>query len=304
MSGHDWKPTETHGALMEGVHLASYSLRRAVAKLKWLLEEDRWMECGPGYDDVNMFYATLEWDTVKMSATERKGIVELMAAAEGASARQIGRTLGVSDQTVRRDLGATNVAPREETPRPADRDSNDGATNVAIEDAEVIDVGNEMVTEEHSKEVYTPEPIIEAARASMGGIDLDPASCEEAQATVRATRWVGLPDDGLEAEWAGRVWCNPPYSSSGMRTFARHLIAAHEAGDVTAACFLAYFAGSNWVTEITAASSTVVLLPSSALRWWGPSSSAPRFLSFAVWCLGDVDPALWRGVGTVMRVEP
>lgn len=28
-----------------------------------------------------------------------------------------------------------------------------------------------------------------------------------------ASRIIQLPEDGLTAEWEGRVWCNPPYSS-------------------------------------------------------------------------------------------
>jgi hypothetical protein len=64
----------------------------------------------------------------------------------------------------------------------------------------------------NSIEHYTPADVVEAAREVLGEIDLDPASCEEAQKIVRAVRWIGLPDDGLAAHstWTGRVFLNPP----------------------------------------------------------------------------------------------
>jgi len=62
-------------------------------------------------------------------------------------------------------------------------------------------------TQEH----YTPSLIVEAARKVLGGIELDPASCEEAQETVRAERFIALPRDGLAESWAARtVFLNPP----------------------------------------------------------------------------------------------
>ena len=68
-------------------------------------------------------------------------------------------------------------------------------------------------------ERYTPAQYIEAARRVLGEIDLDPASCEIAQRTVKAVEYFTAKDDGLEQEWHGRVWLNPPYAQPVIAQF-------------------------------------------------------------------------------------
>ena len=60
-------------------------------------------------------------------------------------------------------------------------------------------------------EYYTPAPIVNAARAVMGGIDLDPASCAKANKVVRATAFFSSTDDGYCWSWHGRIWMNHPF---------------------------------------------------------------------------------------------
>jgi hypothetical protein len=59
----------------------------------------------------------------------------------------------------------------------------------------------------------TPPEIIDAARATLGVIDLDPASSGLANKIVRATRYYGVGsavENGFTTEWSGRVFLNPP----------------------------------------------------------------------------------------------
>jgi len=73
-------------------------------------------------------------------------------------------------------------------------------------------------------EWYTPLEYIEAARKTMGTIDLDPASSKIADAKVKAAKFYTLKDDGLSKEWVGNVWLNPPYETQAIKLFAGKLI--------------------------------------------------------------------------------
>lgn len=93
-----------------------------------------------------------------------------------------------------------------------------------------------------SNEWYTPARYVQAARDTMGGIDLDPASCEVANRVVRATRYYTKEQNGLLLSWSGRVWLNPPYGRIGHRSnqdlWSSRLIEQYERGNVTQAVLL------------------------------------------------------------------
>lgn len=55
---------------------------------------------------------------------------------------------------------------------------------------------------------YTPIDIIQR----LGSFDLDPA-CDAVCPNVTAATRIGPDKDGLSVPWAGRVWCNPPFSN-------------------------------------------------------------------------------------------
>ena len=87
-------------------------------------------------------------------------------------------------------------------------------------------------------EWFTPPDIATAARAVLGEIDLDPASCEEANGIIKAQRWMG--SGGLEAApWvASTIFLNPPYSDGRMVDWVRTLTSSIVAGHATAAILL------------------------------------------------------------------
>lgn len=87
-------------------------------------------------------------------------------------------------------------------------------------------------------EWYTPAEYIEAARDVMGGIDLDPASCEAAQATVQADRFFSKEQGGLAQPWTGRVWLNPPYSKDLIGLFVAKVLTEFETGGIQQAVIL------------------------------------------------------------------
>jgi hypothetical protein len=105
-----------------------------------------------------------------------------------------------------------------------------------------------------SNEHYTPWEYAEASREVMGCIDLDPASCREANRVIQANVWNGPENgtDGLQVAkangWHGNVFLNPPGGymlENGKRVSCvprwwRALMQQRQLGNVTEAIFLAF----------------------------------------------------------------
>ncbi len=87
-------------------------------------------------------------------------------------------------------------------------------------------------------EWYTPTEYIEAARIVLGNIDLDPASSDQANEIVKATRYYTIDDDAFRHDWQGKVWMNPPYGSGIITWFCDKLMHHYTSGDVTEAIVL------------------------------------------------------------------
>ena len=119
-----------------------------------------------------------------------------------------------------------------------------------------------------SDEWYTPQEYIDAAKAVMGAIDLDPASSEMAQTVVRAGVYLTRFDDGLaQVRWLHqRVWLNPPYSNPAP--WIEKLVREHQAGPFcTAAIVLVNNATeTSWFQLLL--ERFPVCLPARRLAFW------------------------------------
>ena len=96
-------------------------------------------------------------------------------------------------------------------------------------------------------EWYTPPQYIEAVRACLGAIDVDPATAPAAQKTIRAARFFTRDNDGLRHEWRGRIWLNPPYAQPDIARFVDKLLAEIDAGNATQAILLTHnYTDTGW----------------------------------------------------------
>lgn len=115
---------------------------------------------------------------------------------------------------------------------------------------------HELILQSTSNERYTQAKYLNAAYEVMGGIDLDPASCEQANQTVKAARFYTKTDNGLRQTWFGRVWLNPPYgreNGSQKKIWSHRLIAEYEAGRVEQAILLVTAStGDRWFQPLWA----------------------------------------------------
>jgi ParB family chromosome partitioning protein len=156
------------------------------------------------------------------------------------SNRLIAEEIGVDEKQVRRErekLGADMSAPVEMVI------GKDGKSYPATSPPRGTFGSGEV-------EWYTPAEYIEAARQTLGTIDLDPASSEIAQQTVKANEFFTKDDDGLSKPWRGRVWLNPPYAQPHVTDFIFKLIKEFQNGKVSDAILLTNnYTDTGWFHE-------------------------------------------------------
>jgi hypothetical protein len=112
-----------------------------------------------------------------------------------------------------------------------------------------------LINQTSSKtEYYTPPAIIEAARATMGGIDLDPASSEAANMTVRAKHYFTEKQDGLNRIWVAQtLWMNHPFSRTGNKLWINRLINHYRFRSLEQACCITFACTSEaWFAPLFA----------------------------------------------------
>ena len=152
-------------------------------------------------------------------------------------------------------------------------------------------------------EWYTPGKIVEAVRATLGAIDLDPASCSEANKLIRARQFYSTDDDGLTKRSTGRVFMNPPYAGGMIGQFIRKLIEHYRAADITEAVVLVNNATeTDWCQRLMAAASAMCLI-TGRLRFWRPDTEGGTPLqgqiAFYLGSRPELFRQMFRAFGTV-----
>jgi phage N-6-adenine-methyltransferase len=139
-------------------------------------------------------------------------------------------------------------------------------------------------------EWYTPSWLIEKAKWVMGGIDIDPASCAEAQKTVQAAKYFDKSYMGgaLGINWVyhngpnwapARVWLNPPYSHPLIEQFIERLLQQIEAGYVGEAILLVNNNTETAWWHKAASAAAVTFTFRSRVFFWRPGredATSPR----------------------------
>jgi hypothetical protein len=115
------------------------------------------------------------------------------------------------------------------------RESEDEPTQaVAVR----LHLGAHLRNNSGNSEWYTPQEYVDAVREAMGGIDIDPCSCQAANGVVKAATFFDEADNGLDRQWIGRVFVNPPYGDGTVDSFASKLLAELSSGNASQAVFL------------------------------------------------------------------
>jgi hypothetical protein len=157
-----------------------------------------------------------------------------------------------------------------------------------------------------STEHYTPQYILDAVIACMGGIDLDPASNSREIPNVLAAMHYTAQDNGLVQPWEGRVFLNPPFGPGVEKWFSK-LYQEWSAGRTTEAIVLWKSATETAAWKTLTAISCRVCFPSTRIRFVGPAGDigpGPTF-SPALFYLGDGPKQFERafvGIGPVWIV--
>lgn len=139
--------------------------------------------------------------------------------------------------------------------------------------------GNSVKPFREDDEWYTPQRYIEAVRKVFGKIDLDPASNESAQSSVKAATWYSSADDGLSHKWTGKVWLNPPYSKELLAKFVAKLVDEYQAAHVKAAILLVNnFTDSDWF-QLACGACTAVCFPRDRIYFENASGKIDRPLN-------------------------
>jgi len=197
------------------------------------------------------------------------------------TAERHAKEAGVSPATIKRDAAAVAaIEPHPELTQAVQ--SGALPLSVAVQAAELPPeaIGEVLASEDPTKAVkvhvannsgnmewYTPHKYIEAARLAMGSIDTDPASCEFANQTVRATTYYTAETNGLDKVWTGNVWLNPPYCQPLISEFAESVTFRFSEGEIEQAIVLVNNATETAFFQRMLEEASAICFPRTRIRY-------------------------------------
>lgn len=158
-------------------------------------------------------------------------------------------------------------------------------------------VSEDVHASSESPDWNTPPHIVAAVVEALGAIDLDPCS-NYGTPNVPASRHFTAEDDGLEQDWTGRVYMNPPYGDV-IPEWTNKLIREFRRGRVTEAIALVPArTDTKWFDDLF---DCVICFVTGRLRFSDSDTGAP-FPSAAVYF--GVDAAAFaeafRDIGNIV----
>lgn len=244
-----------------GLRRTNEDKRRAVMTLLQDAEWARWSDreiarrAGVHHDLVGGLRKSLAETASERTYTTKHGTTATMSVAN------IGRPSIPQPPEVR---ASSEPAPKFNAP-------------MRMQEVESLEADNDNEPHNHraqgtgENEWYTPARYIDLARQVIGDFDVDPASNPIAQATVRARNYYTEETNGLDKDWNGKVWLNPPYAQPAISHFADKTVEEVQSGRCTEAIVLTHnYTDTGWFQKL-ARSASAICFTKGRIRFESPS---------------------------------